>query len=142
MNHDERIHTDVKKSKSLGYSVFWFGIFALLLYRWFHLNQSLMEVLDVFLVWMAASLAQFFTLATKGIPITYPITANKKEQLYFVFLFPFATGTLTAIILYFLKDDVPYNRILGGFAGAFLGTLVLFLIYSVIIYFWEKRLAE
>ena len=91
MKNDERVNSDVKIAKSIGYTIFWFGIFIVLLYRWFILNQTLMDTLDFFLVWFIASLAQFFTLAIKGIPMTYPVPMNKKEQIYYVFLIPLLT---------------------------------------------------
>ncbi|TYQ17943.1 UNVERIFIED_CONTAM: hypothetical protein Cloal_0336 [Acetivibrio alkalicellulosi] len=138
MKGDERINVDVKTSKSIGYTIFWFGIFTVLLYRWFYLNQTLIDTLDIFIVWIIASLVQFFTLATKGIPITYPFSMNKKEDRYFVFLVPLFSGILSAVILYFFKEGVEYWRILGGFIVGFLGTLLLFVLYKIIIYLWEK----
>jgi len=138
MKNDERVSSDVKIAKSIGYTIFWFGIFAVLLYRWFILNQTLIDTLDFFLVWFIASLAQFITLAIKGIPITYPVSTNKKEQRYFVFLLPLLTGILSAIVIFF-KIGTEVNRILGGFTVTFFATLFLFFIYKIIIYIWEKR---
>ncbi|SFH66691.1 hypothetical protein SAMN05192551_10275 [Tindallia magadiensis] len=142
MRNDERIENDVKQANSLGYSVFWFGIFGALLVRWFYLGQSLVEVLDVFAIWLIASMAQFFSLATRGIPITYPFASSQKEQKYFILLFPLATGIMTAMILTFFKEDVGYKRVLGGFAGAFMATFILFVIYSAIVHYWEKKMEE
>ncbi|PKM68656.1 MAG: hypothetical protein CVU95_03380 [Firmicutes bacterium HGW-Firmicutes-2] len=138
MKNDERVNADVKVAKSFGYTIFWFGIFAVLLYRWFVLNQTLMDTLDFFLVWLIASIAQFFALAIKGIPITYPVSMNKKEHLNFVVLVPLLTGILSAIIV-FAKIGMDYRRILGGFTVSFLGTLFLFFLYKFILYLWEKR---
>ena len=138
MKSDERVNADVKIAKSFGYTIFWFGIFAVLLYRWFVLNQTLKETMDFFLVWFIASLAQFFALANKGIPMTYPVSMNKKEQRYFVFLVPLLTGILTAISV-FLRIGMDIRRILGGFTVSFFGTLFLFFLYKIIIYLWEKR---
>ncbi|MBS4539481.1 hypothetical protein GOQ27_13480 [Clostridium sp. D2Q-11] len=137
MKNDERVNADVKIAKSIGYTIFWFGIFAVLLYRWFVLDQTLMDTLDFFLVWFIASLAQFFALAIKGIPITYPVSMNKKEQRYFVFLVPLLTGILSAIIV-FSKIGMDIKRILGGFTVTFFGTLFLFFLYKIIIHLWEK----
>lgn len=138
MKNDERVNAEVKIAKSIGYTIFWFGIFAVLLYRWFVLNQTLMDTLDFFLVWFIGSLAHFFALAIKGIPITYPVSMNKKEQRYFVLLVPLLTGILSAISV-FLKIGMDIRRILGGFTVSFLGTLFLFFIYKIIIHLWEKR---
>ena len=63
MKHDERISAEVRIARGVGYTVFWFGIFAVLLYRWFYLSQSLTDTFDIFLVWILASLVQFFVLA-------------------------------------------------------------------------------
>ncbi|QUH24477.1 hypothetical protein [Serpentinicella alkaliphila] len=138
MKNDERVNADVKIAKSIGYTIFWFGIFAVILYRWFILNQTLMDTLDFFLVWFIASLAQFFALAIKGIPITYPVTMNKKEQLYFVFLVPLSTGILSALIVFF-KIGSDIRRLLCGFTVSFFGTLFLFFLYRIILHMWEKR---
>lgn len=138
MENDERIMGEVKVVKSIGYTIFWFGIFAVLLYRWFILNQTLMETLDFFLVWFIASVVQFLGLAIKGIPITYPISMNPKEQMYFVFLVPLLAGVFSAIIV-FSKIGLNIKRILGGFTGSFLGALFLFSLYKIIFYLWEKR---
>lgn len=138
MKNDERIVLEVKVAKSIGYTIFWFGIFAVLLYRWFVLNQSLMDTLDFFAIWFIASLAHFFALAIKGIPITYPISMDKKEQLYFLFLVPLATGVLTVISV-FLRVGMDYKRLIGGFLVSFVSTLLLFLLYKMMIYVWEKR---
>jgi len=138
MKNDERVNADVKIAKSIGYTILWFGIFAVLLYRWFVLNQTLMDTLDFFLVWFIASLTQFFALAIKGIPITYPVSMNKKEQRYFVFLVPLLTGILSAISV-FSRIGMDIRRILGGFTVTFLGTLFLFFLYKIILHVWEKR---
>lgn len=138
MKNDERVSADVKIAKSIGYTIFWFGIFIVLLYRWFILNQTLMDTLDFFLVWFIASLAQFFTLAIKGIPMTYPVPMNKKEQIYYVFLIPLLTGILTAFIV-FSKIGMDIRGILGGFTVSFVGTLFLFFLYKIILRLWEKR---
>ncbi|KAB3525930.1 hypothetical protein [Alkaliphilus serpentinus] len=138
MKNDERVSADVKIAKSIGYTIFWFGIFAVLLYRWFILNQTLMDTLDFFLVWFIASLAQFFALAIKGIPMTYPVPMSKKDQRYFVYLVPLLTGILSAIIV-FLRIGMDIRGILGGFTVSSFGTLFLFFLYKLILQLWEKR---
>lgn len=138
MKNDERVSADVRIGKSIAYSVFWFGILAVLLYRWFILGQSLQETLDFFIVWLIASLVQFFVLAIKGIPITYPVSTSRKEQLYFVVLVPLLTGVITAVIVY-LRAGMEPRRIFGGFAVSFSVTLFLFFLYKIIFYLWEKK---
>lgn len=138
MKNDERVITDVRIGKSIAYSVFWFGILAVLLYRWFILGQSLQETLDFFIIWLIASLVQFFVLAIKGIPITYPVSTSRKEQLYFVILVPLLTGVITAVIV-FLRTGWDLRRIFGGFTVSFSVTLFLFFLYKIIFYLWEKK---
>ena len=138
MKNDERVNAEINIAKSIGYTIFWFGIFAVLLYRWFILNQSLMDTLDFFLVWLLASLAQFITLAVKGIPMTYPVPMSYKEQRYFVFFIPLLTGILSASLV-LLRIGLDFRRMLGGFLVSFFGTLVLFLLYKTILFLWEKR---
>lgn len=141
MKNDERIAIDEKRAKSIGYTILWVGIFAVLLYRWFVLNQTLMDTLDFFLVWLIASIVSFLALAIKGIPLTYPVSMNKKEQLYYIFLVPLLTGILSAIVV-FLNEGMEFRIILGGFIGSFLGTLFLFFLYKIILHLWEKRNTE
>lgn len=138
MKNDERVSADVKIAKSIGYTIFWFGIFAVLLYRWFVLNQTLMDTLDFFLVWFIASLAQFFALAIKGIPMTYPVPMNRKEQIYYVFFIPLLTGILSGIIV-FSKIGMDIRGVLGGFIVTFFSTLFLVFLYKIILHLWEKR---
>ena len=142
MKNDERVNIDVNAAKSMGYTIFWFGIFALLLYRWFYLNETLMSTLDIFVVWIIASLAQFFTLAAKGIPVAYPVSMSKKEQLYFIFLVPLFSGLVTAMILLFFKQVRDFNHLSDAFGKGYLFTLLIFIIYKAILYFWEKRYTE
>ncbi len=139
IGRDERANKDVKAAKSIGYSIFWYGIFVVLLYRWFVLNQSLSETLDVFVIWLMASVIQFMALAIKGVPMTYPVEANKKEQRGFLFIAPLVTGIATAIILIFFRDGVETWRIIGGFAASFVGTLLLISVYKGILTLWEKK---
>ncbi|UNC90822.1 hypothetical protein [Candidatus Contubernalis alkaliaceticus] len=142
MENDERINMDVKKAKSLGYTIFWFGIFASLLYRWFYVNETLMNTLDIFLVWVIASLVQFFTLAVSGIPITYPVSMNQKEQLYFILLVPLFSGLLAVMISFFFKLVDGFNYLLLVFGRAYFSTLFLFIFYKTILYFWERKNIE
>ena len=142
MKNDERVNIDVNAAKSMGYTIFWFGIFALLLYRWFYLNETLMSTLDIFVVWIIASLAQFFTLAAKGIPVAYPVSMSKKEQRYFIFLVPLFSGLVTAMILLFFKQVRDFNHLSDAFGKGYLFTLLIFIVYKVILYFWEKRYTE
>ena len=142
MKKDERIEFDIKTAESIGYKIFWVGILALFLFRRFYLNQTFMDTFDIFIIWFIASIFRLITFSTKGIPITYPVSMNKKEQLYFIILVPLFSGFLSAIILFFFTQGISFRRILGGFAGGFLGTLFLFLLYKLIIHFWEKKNTE
>ena len=138
MKNDERVIEEVKTAKSMGFTIFWFGIFAVLVYRWMVLGQSFTENLDFFLIWFIASLTQFIFLAVRGIPITYPISMKEKEQRYYMYLVPFLTGTLSAVLVFF-RVGLDLRRIFGGFAFTFFSTFLLFSLYKLILYFWEKR---
>ncbi len=139
MKNDERVNIDVDSAKSVGYTIFWFGILALLLYRWFYLNETLLSTIDVFAVWLIASLARFFTLAAKGVPVAYPVSMSKKEQLYFVFIVPFISGLAVVALLYF-RQFRDFNYLLSAFGKAYLATLLVFILYKIILYFWEKKI--
>ena len=142
MKNDERVNKDVHAAKGIGYTIFWFGIFALLLYRWFYLNETFMSTLDIFVVWIIASLAKFFFLAAKGVPVAYPVPMNKKEQLYFVFLVPLFAGFVTVMILLFFKQVRDFGHLSDAFGKGYLFTLLIFILYKTILYFWEKRYTE
>lgn len=139
MRKDERLNLSVKVANSLGYVIFWYGIFAVLLYRWFFLDQTFIETLDLFIVWIVASLIQFITLALKGIPMTYPIDMTKKEQKYYTLFVPLFAGTLSVCILFFIRNVTELNRLLGGFLLSAFGTLVMLTLYKTILYYWEKK---
>lgn len=138
MKNDERMNSDVKSAKSIGYTIFWMGVFIVLLYRWFVLSESFLDTIDFFLVWFFASGVHFFTLAIKGIPLTYPISMDKREQVYFLFLVPLISATLVAISV-FLRIGMDVKRMMGGFVITFLMTLLLFVVYKWIVELWEKR---
>ena len=142
MKNYERVNIDANAAKSIGYTIFWFGIFASLLYRWFYLNETLMSTLNIFVVWIIASLVQFFILAAKGIPITYPVAMTKKEQLYFVFLVPLFSGFVAAMVLLFFKQVRNFNHLSNAFGKGYLFALLIFILYKAILYFWEKRYIE
>ncbi len=141
-NEDERVNVDICKAKSLGYTIFWYGVFALLLFRWFVMGQTLVETIDVFSVWLLASITQFLAMAAKGVPVSYPVAMTKREQLYFVFVVPLVSGLAVVGLLFFLRQVVDPRHLLGGFAGGFFGTLVIFLLYKTILFYWEKRYTE
>ncbi|TVP94567.1 MAG: hypothetical protein EA374_06630 [Acholeplasmatales bacterium] len=139
MKKDERLNASVKVANSLGYVLFWYGIFAVLLYRWFILDLTLIETIDIFLVWIVASLVQFMALASKGIPITYPIDTTRKEQKYFTFLLPIVAGALSVIILWVFREVTEVRRLLGGFFLTGFATLTLLIIYRIIVHYWEQK---
>ncbi|MDZ4132580.1 MAG: hypothetical protein U1E11_05520, partial [Dethiobacteria bacterium] len=85
MKLDERIVTEIHKAESIGFKILRWGIFAVLLYRWFFLGETLAGTLDIFIVWLVASLAEFIIMASRGIPISYPVALTNKEQLIFIF---------------------------------------------------------
>ena len=139
MRKDERISADVNIANSTGYRLFWLGIFGVLIYRWFILDQSLTETLDIFIVWLFVSIVQFLMMALRGVPVTYPVEASSKEQYLFFGLLPLFTGFLTVGVLYFLRDVNEQHVLVGGFLGASLATLFLLALYKGFLYLWERR---
>lgn len=138
MKNDERINSEVKSANSIGYTIFWVGTFVVLLYRWSILSETFMDTFDFFIVWFLASLVHFFILAIKGIPLTYPVSMNKNEQFYFLFLVPLFTGILVALSV-LLRIGMDAKRMFGGFIVTFFITLLLFIVYKFIVTLWEKR---
>lgn len=139
MRKDERVNASVNSANSLGYRVFWYGGFAVLLYRWFVLEATLLETIDMFAVWVIASVVQFVSLALKGVPMTYPVSTTKKEKGYYLFITPLAAGVLSVLILVFVRDVTEVRRLLGGFLLSGLGTFVMLSIYAIIATYWERK---
>lgn len=136
---DERVISEINKAKSYGYRIMWFGLFGILLYRWFVLEQSLIETLDIFLVWFIASMFDFFILAIKGVPMTYPVSINKKEQSIFLILFPLVPAFIS-IILLLIRDSIDsFEQGLFLFIRTYFIVFGMFLVYKIIVYFWEKK---
>ena len=136
---DERLESNVQLAKSLGYTVFWYGTFAVLLYRWFFLDQTIIETIDFFLVWIVASMAQFIISAIKGTPLSYPIAMSKKDQQYSMVFISLFAGALSVIILLVFREVSELRRLVGGFLLSSFGTLTLLSVYRIIVYLWEKK---
>ncbi len=142
MKNDERITTDKQRIESVGFKILRWGIFAVLLYRWFFLGETLGNTLDIFIVWLAASLVEFILLATRGIPITYPVILTKKEQLMFIIIAPLVASFLPIVIMLITQSIEGFKHALGIYVRTFLILLVLFSGYKAIVYRWEKHHLE
>jgi voltage-gated potassium channel Kch len=136
---DERVISEINKAKSFAYRIIWFGLFGILLYRWFALDQTLLETLDIFLVWFTASMFEFFIMAVKGLPLTYPVNLNKNERVIFLFGFPIIPGIIAILILLITKNIESFKSGLFVFLRTYLIVFAMYLIYIIILYFWEKK---
>lgn len=140
MKQDERVKHEIQLVRSVGYTLFWFGTFAILLYRWFYLEQPLVETLDFFLLWIAVSILIFVLFAYRGVPMHYPVILSKKEQRWVIPTVSLFSGVAAAILLTILKAEL--RRIVIGGGLAFVFTLFIFLVYHLILAVWEKKLQE
>lgn len=137
MKYDERIMQDVLAAKRVAYTIFWFGLFGILLFRWFVNGQSLAETIDIFIVWIIASFVHFFLIASKGVPMFYPFSATKREQRTMTIAIPILTMILTAGLVFIRGGN--WTQIVVGGAFAFLITAFLYGAYHVILTWWERR---
>ncbi len=142
MKHDERIVTDIQRAESIGFKILRWGIFAVLLYRWFFLGETLAGTLDIFIVWLVASLAEFIIMATRGIPISYPVALTKREQLIFIFTVPLAAAFLPIIIMLINQSLEGFTQALWVYLRTYLILVVLFSGYKAIVNRWEKHYLE
>lgn len=140
MKRDERVKNEIHVTKSIGYTMLWYGMFASLLYRWFYLDQSLSETLDLFIVWLLASIVQFLFMALKGVPMTYPIRATRRDQRIMMIATSLFAGTVSMVILILIEAEL--RQIIGGLILSTIATLFLFIIYYTISLLWEKSLEE
>ena len=137
MQYDERITNDLLSAKRLAYTVFWFGVFGVLLYRWFVTGQSLRETIDIFIVWIGASMVHFFFLASKGVPLFYPVSVSRHEQRGLILGIPLLTMALTAVLV-FLRGGSWIQSLVGG-GLAFVMTALLYGVYQAVLAWWEHR---
>lgn len=106
------------------------------------LGETLGNTLDIFIVLLAASLVELILLATRGIPITYPVILTKKEQLIFIIIAPFLGAVVPLKIMLITQSIEGFMRALGIYAGTFLILLVLVVGYKAIVLQWEKHHLE
>ncbi len=140
MRNDERLIQTLQAIKTIGYNVFWFGLFAILLFRWFYLDQSLMETIDVFILWIGSSMITFLLSASRGIPMSYPINITKKERKLMILAVSLSSAILSAVLVTIIDGEI--RRIIVAFALTFLITVSIFLIYYGIHSLWEKKIDE
>ncbi len=140
MKKDERITQDMHLTRSIGYRVMWFGVFAILLFRWFYLGQTLGETLDLFLLWLFVSIMQFLLMAIKGISMTYPVRTTKKEQRWFMMIISLFTGGITGVLLWIIDGRV--RTILLGMGFSALGTLFIFAMYYMLTEYFDRKVIE
>ena len=96
---DERIDSEVRRVEGKAFVLLKWGVFAVLVVRWFILGQTLAETWDFFAVWVGASLFEYFMYALRGVPMSYPVPLNRRDQLVFLATVPVVTGLLPVLIL-------------------------------------------
>lgn len=142
MKNDERLNGEIKSIKNITYYIFWLGIFGVLLYRWFVLDQSLTETFDIFIVWLLASLVDFFMMAFKGVPLSFPVNLNKKEQILYILLVPFFASFIPVVIIAVMGSLNGIGHAVITYISTFVPMIILYSIYKIIVYYWEKRNLE
>lgn len=136
---DERLKQENRLIESIICHVLKWGLFAVLLFRWTLLGQSLIETLDLFLLWAGAGLAEFFLMALRGIPLTYPVDLSRREQILFLGIAPLASGAIAVGSLFPLGVYRGGFHALGVFGVTGIAVLILFCLYISITRLWEKR---
>lgn len=140
MRNDERLTQTLQAIKTIGYHIFWFGLFAILLFRWFYMDQSLMETIDIFILWIGASMITFILSAVRGIPMSYPMSITKKERKLMILTTSLSSAALSAILVAIFNGET--RRIILAFLFTFIITTSIFLIYDGIHRLWEKKIDE
>lgn len=136
---DERIESDVRRVEGRAFVLLKWGVFAVLAFRWFQLGQTLSETWDFFAVWVGACLFEFFMYALRGVPMSYPVPLNRREQLIFLAAVPLLTGMLPVAILYLRQSLTGWGHALGIFGRTYFAVLALFALYRGINAWWERR---
>ena len=139
MKNDERIKNEIKSVKNVTYHLLWTGIFIVLLYRWFVVGESLRDTMDIFLVWLIASLIDFFMMALKGIPLSFPIELSKKEQIIYIVTVPFFASFIPVVILLVRGLLNGIGHALITYIASFGAMILIYTVYKVITYLWEKK---
>jgi len=136
---DERIDADVRRVEGKAFVLLKWGVFAVLVVRWFVLGQTLAETWDFFAVWVVASLFEYFMYALRGVPMSYPVPLNRRDQLIFLATVPLVTGLLPVGILYLRQALTGWGHALGIFGRTYVAVLALFALYRAINAWWERR---
>ncbi|HKJ85667.1 MAG TPA: hypothetical protein VKA06_06305 [Spirochaetia bacterium] len=136
---DERIDADVRRVEGKAFVLLKWGVFAVLVVRWFVLGQTLAETWDFFAVWVVASLFEYFMYALRGVPMSYPVPLNRRDQLVFLATVPVVTGLLPVLILHLRGALTGWGHALGIFGRTYIAMLALFALYRAINAWWERR---
>jgi len=139
---DERIDSEVRRVEGKAFVLLKWSLFAVLVFRWFVLGQTLAETWDFFAVWVVACLFEYFMYALRGVPMSYPVPLNRREQLIFLATVPLVTGLLPVAILYLRQALTGWVHALGIFARTYVALLALFALYRAITAWWERRSLE
>ena len=139
---DERIDSDIRRVEGRAFVLLKWGVFAVLVFRWFVLGQTLAETWDFFAVWVTASLVEYFMYALQGVPMSYPVPLNRREQLVFLATVPLVTGLLPVAVLYLRQALTGWGHALGIFGRTYVAVLALFALYRAINARWERRSLE
>ena len=139
---DERIDADVRRVQGRTLSLLKWGVFAVLPVRWFVLTQTLAQTWDFFAVWAVANLFEFFLLALRGVPVSYPVPLTGREQVAFIAIVPIITGLLPVLILQLRQDLTGRGQALGICGRTYIVVLALFALYHAINAWWERRSLE
>lgn len=139
---DERIDSDVRWVEGRAFVLLKWGMFAALAVRWFVFGQTLAETWDFFAVWVVASLFEYFMYALKGVPVSYPVPLNRREQFIFLASVPPLTGLAAVGLLHLRRALTGWGQALGIFGRTYIALLAMFALYRAISARWERKVLD
>jgi len=131
-NCDERIVETRRKINSRAFSLMFFGLMVILLYRQFFLGQSIREYADLFILWMLSAVYVAFGGVLRGIN---PFPGNR----HLFIIFPCVTAaTIIVVQWYYGRISTVAEGVVSLTAGLICGYAV-YLIMHLLYVRWERK---
>ncbi len=139
MKRDERISRTENEVCAIGYWLLWLGIFVVLIYRWYILGLSLLETIDIFIVWLGVSLFVGSMRAARGVPLVQDTESFLKSYLI---NHPVAAGILAVIITFVTGRLDTLRTAITVFAVPMLVLMVIYIIWGKLYSLWFTKHLE
>jgi Co/Zn/Cd efflux system component len=128
---DERIIAEKRKINSSAFGICFLGLWGILLYRQFVLNQEITEYMDVFFLTIGISIYVTINNVFKGHYLTYR-NKNEKKKINFISA---AVGSVTFIIVQFfvMKYSITDVKDILSIVLSFIVFFVVWIVFQMVL---------